>query len=86
VLNVAKQRVPLTRQNNSSLTLLAHAEARLAAQAGPDQEPMRQARGEFRLLKSRILTRTKSEVVDFRRGVPFTAVDRDICGVIGRYP
>ncbi len=85
VLKVAQQRVPLTRQNNSSLTLLAHAKARLAVQSGQDQEPIRHARAMLARLRSRILTRTEAEEVNFRRGVPFTKVDREICGVIGRY-
>ena len=85
VLKVARQRVPLTRQNNSSLTLLAHAEARLAAQSKQDQEPIRRARATLQRLKSKILARTKAEEVNFRRGVPFTGLDHEICGVIGRY-
>ncbi len=85
VLKAAQQRVPLTRQNNSSLALLAHAEARLAAQSDQDQEPIRHARATLERLRSKIRTRTEAEEINFRRGVPFTDVDHEICGVIGKY-
>ncbi len=83
VLKFAQERVPLYRQNNSSLVLLAHARQRMEAQ--PEGKPREQALGAMTTLKSRILSRDQSENVDFRRGIPFTKLDQEICGAVGRF-
>lgn len=85
VLNVAAKRVPLTRQNNSSLALLAHASDRLARQPDLELEPIRRARTMLGRIKSKVLERTTAEKVVFRKGVPFTQMDHEICGVIGSF-
>lgn len=83
VLKFTRDRVPLTRQNNSSLALLAHAWQRMESQS--ESEARDQALGELTRLRLRILSRNEPESVDFRRGVPFTKLDCEICGVVGRY-
>ena len=82
VLKFAQDRTPLTRQNNSSLALLAHARQQIETQ--PESKPRAQALNALMTLKSRILSRDQTASVDFRRGIPFTNLDREICRAVGR--
>lgn len=81
----AKDRIPVLRQKNSSLTFLAHALSRLEKEPDKYETVARRARAALEKLRSEILARTEHETTDFRRGVPFTKLDGGICQVIGDY-
>ena len=81
----AKDRVSLARQNYSSLTLLAHARARLAEEADDHEAAVTQAQAALNGIQDKIMTRSEAEAVDYRRGAPFTSLDRKICRVMGAH-
>jgi hypothetical protein len=85
VTQFAKDRIPLSRQNNSSLTLLGHAQSQLAEEINEHAVAVGLAQAALEGRRSEILARSVAETVDYRLGVPFTALDREICREIGAY-
>lgn len=82
---LARERAPLARQNQSSLTVLRLARERLAKESGRFPQAEQQARVALDALQAKILARTTAEPVDYRRGVPYSALDREIGQAIGTY-
>ena len=74
----AKNRIPLLRQKNSSLTFLGLALARVAAEPERYQAAANRTRTALQSLRPLIMARSKAEKVDFRRGAPFTKLDTRI--------
>ena len=64
-LALAKQRVSVLRQNNSSLSLLAEAHARLTAEQDAHPAATQTARAGLAQLKQAILARTPAHPIDF---------------------
>ena len=85
IAQFSKGRIPLLRQKNSSLTFLGHALSRLAAEPDKYEAVARRTRVSLEDLRREILARSEAEKVDFRRGLPFTQLDRRIGRVIGEY-
>ena len=85
VTQSARDRIPLARQKNSSLTLLGHAQSRLAGEPVQHMAAVTQAQAALDGIRPQILARTTAETVDFRSGVPFTQLDRTILLEIGTY-
>lgn len=81
----ARERIPLARQNQSSLALLRLARERLASEAGRFTAAAKTAAGALDDIEATILARTVAETVDFRRGVPYTTPDRQIGREMGRF-
>ena len=85
VMRFAKSRVRLTRQNNSSLTLLGHAQSRLAGQPERQTPAVRRSQSALQEIQTEIMSRSEAETVDYRRGMPFTMLDRKIFREMGAY-
>ncbi len=82
-LDFARKRLPLLRQFNSSLVLLGEALNRVTREEADHSLAARAAREKLVVLREELNRRTTSEKVDFRRGVPFTSLDYQVCQVIG---
>jgi hypothetical protein len=85
VTQFARDRIPLARQKNSSLTLLGLAQARLAGEPAQYLAAVAQAQAALDGILPQILARSTAETVDFRSGVPFTQLDHTIFMEIGTY-
>ncbi len=84
-LALAKQRVSVLRQNNSSLSLLAEAHARLTAEQDAHPAATQAARAGLAQLKQAILARTQAHPIDFYKGIPFTPLDQRTGEVVGAF-
>jgi len=82
---LARDRASLARQNQSSLTLLRLARERLAEESGRFPNAEQKARAALDELQAKILARAAAESTDYRRGVPYTALDREIGQAMGGY-
>lgn len=76
---------PTIRQKNSSLTLLGHAREALDRDGDRYTRASGLCREGLDALYEQIIARQSAEEVDYRRGVPYTALDRDICRRMGDY-
>jgi len=85
VTQFARDRIPLARQKNSSLTLLRLAQERLSGEPAQYMAAVTQAQAALDALQPQILARSVAETVDFRSGVPFTQLDSTILLEIGTY-
>ena len=84
-LALAKQRVPVLRQNNSSLSLLAEARARLTAEQDAHPAATQAALSDLDDLKQAILSRTQAHPIDFYKGIPFTPLDHRTGEIVGAF-
>lgn len=82
-LDFARKRLPFLRQFNSSLVLLGEALNRVTKEEADHFIAAQAAREKLVVLREDLNRRTTSEKVDFRTGVPFTAIDYQVCQVIG---
>jgi len=81
----ATELIPVARQKNSSLTLLRIAQEALDRDGNRYAEAATECRTQLAELRDKIMARREAEQVDYRRGIPYTSLDRSICYQMGKY-